>query len=96
MAAELDFPQTPKGTLAELWSAVLALLPQLARRLVVRRDYAIATTETPIAHGLPFAPQVGLAIPQANVAVWESRRPDARCVYLIAASATTANVVIIP
>jgi hypothetical protein len=59
MAAELDFPQTPKGTLAELWSAVIALLPQLGRRLVVRRDYAIATTETPVAHGLPFAPQVG-------------------------------------
>jgi hypothetical protein len=96
MAAELDFPQTPKGTLAELWSAVIGLLPQLARRPVVRRDYAIATAETAIAHGLPFAPQVAIPVAQANVAVWESRRPDAKYAYLIAASATTANVVIIP
>lgn len=94
--AELDFPQTPRGTLPELWSAVIGLLPQLGRRPVVRRDIAIATTETAIAHGLPFAPQVACPVGQANVAVWESRRPDAKFVFLIAASATTANVVIIP
>jgi hypothetical protein len=94
--AELDFPQTPRGTLAELWTACIGLLPQLGRRLVVRRDVTIATTETAVAHGLPFAPQVAIPVRQANVAVWESRRPDTKYAYLIAASATTANVVIVP
>lgn len=94
--AELDFPQTPRGTLAELWTAVIGLLPQLGRRPVVRRDISVATVETAVAHGLPFAPQVAIPVRQGNVSVWESRRPDTKYAYLIAASATTVNVVIIP
>ena len=94
--ADFQFPRKPDGTLPELWAAVLELLPQLARAIVVRRDIAIGTAETPVAHGLKEAPRVALPLAQANVAVWESRSPDTRFVYLIAASATTANVVIIP
>lgn len=94
--AELDFPRTPVGTLSELWTAVIGLLPQLGRRPVVRRDQAIATTETAIAHGLGFAPQVAIPVQHTNVRCWRSREPDAKFVYLIAANPVTVDVVIIP
>jgi hypothetical protein len=94
--AELEFPRTPVGTLGELWSAIIALLPQLGRRPVVRKDQAIAATETAVAHGLGFVPKMAIPVGQANVACWRSRVPDSRCVYLIAASAVTVDVVIIP
>ena len=92
--AELDFPRTPEGTLAELWAAVLRLLPQLRRR--VRRAVAVKTVETPIAHGLKFAPQMSHATPLADARVWETRIPDDKCVYLAASVDTTANVEFVP
>jgi hypothetical protein len=94
--AELEFPRTPTGTLAELWTAVTGLLPQLGRRPVVRKDQAIAPTETAIAHGLGFVPQSMSVLPHANIACWRSRAPDVRFVYLIAANTVAVDVVIFP
>ena len=92
--AELDFPRTPDGTLGELWSACLRLLPQLSRR--VRRSVAVATTSTPVAHGLGFAPQSCNVIPQGDARVWEASPPDAKCVHLAASVAVLVNVEFIP
>ena len=92
--ALFDFPQTPDGKLDELWRAVLRLLPQLTRR--VRRNVAIGTAETPVAHGMRFAPQMVMAMPMANVSVWETKAPDTKLVYLQAASAVTCSLEFVP
>jgi hypothetical protein len=91
---DFTFPRTPPKTLDELWAAVLTLLPELARR--VRRDQAIGTTETPIAHGLGFAPQAVRVLPTSDVRVWETQAPDSRFVYLRASGACTASLEFVP
>jgi hypothetical protein len=92
--AGFDFPNTPSGTLGELWGAVFRLLPQLRRR--VRRGFAVDTVETPCAHGLGFAPQMAIVSPQGDVTVWETRAPDTKFVYLAASKAALVNVEFVP
>jgi hypothetical protein len=92
--AEIDFPQRPPETLVELWQWVRALLPQLRRTVV--RTFAVGTTETPLAHGMRFAPQMAHPVPRADVRVWQTQIPDARFVYLAASSACTVDVEIVP
>ena len=88
--ATLDFPKTPSGTLAELWRAVLDLLPQLERGTI--KDVSIATTETPVAHALGRVPDAVFCTPHSNVTIWRSRAPDTRFVYLTASSACVADL----
>ena len=94
--ADFDFPETPAATIAELWRAIVRLLPQLGGKGAVIRGAAIATTETPVAHGMKFAPQMGIAFPTSSATVWETRRPDTKCGYFAASVACTANVRFVP
>lgn len=94
--ADFDFPNTPSGTIAELWRAVKNLLPQIGGRGAVIRGASIATTETPVAHGMKFAPQMAIPVATSNVAVWETRHPDTKFGYIQSASACTANVRFVP
>jgi hypothetical protein len=88
--ATLDFPKTPAGTLAELWRAVLDLLPQLERGTI--KDVAIATTETPVAHTLGRVPEAVFWSPHSNVTIWRSSPSTSRFVYLTASSACVADL----
>ena len=92
--ARLNFPDRPLGTLADLWNAVTDLLPQLERRVV--RGVTVGTVETPVAHGLKFAPQMGIPVPQADARVWRTRNPDARFCYFAASAEVICNVEIVP
>jgi hypothetical protein len=92
--ADFDFPNTPSGTLGELWGAVIRLLPQLRRR--VRRSFQVGKFETPCAHGLGFAPQMVNVTPQEEATVWETRAPDTKFVYLAASTAALVNVEFVP
>ena len=94
--ADFDFPDKPAGTLAELRQAVHVLLPQLGGRGSTSRGASIATVETPVAHGMKFAPQMGIPVATANATVWETKRPDTKCGYFAASVACTANVRFIP
>lgn len=94
-SAELDFPTTPSGALGELWAACLNLVTQIGRRPVCATA-VINATETAVAHGLGFAPKACFTVGHANVAIWRSKAPDSKYVYLIAASQVTADVVVIP
>jgi hypothetical protein len=94
--AEFDFPETPSGTLADLWRAVVRLLPQLGGRGSVIRGAAIGTVETPVAHGMKFAPQMGVPVATSNATVWETRAPDTSLGYFAASTACTANVRFVP
>ena len=94
--AEFDFPETPTGTLSDLWRAVVRLLPQLGGRGSVVRNASIGTGETPVAHGLKFATSFGIPVFTENVAVWETQRPDSRYGYFAASTATVVHVRFIP
>lgn len=94
--ADFDFPNTPSGTVAELWRAVKVLLPQLGGKGSVVRDVSISTVETPVAHGMKFAPQMGIPVPTSSATVWETRRPDSKCGYFIASVACKVNVRFVP
>jgi hypothetical protein len=88
-----DFPTTPGGTLSELWTACLRLLPQLEQKVI--RDVAIATTETPVAHGMKSAPKTANVAPHSDARWWVTRAPDSRFVYLAASAAIIADVEIV-
>jgi hypothetical protein len=92
--ARFIFPNTPTGTVAQLWDAIWDLLPQLERRVV--KNVTIGTVETPVAHGLKFAPQMGIAYPQADARVWRTRNPDPKFCYFAASSSVVCNVEIVP
>jgi hypothetical protein len=94
--AEFDFPETPTATLADLWRAVVRLLPQLGGRGAVIREASIDIVETPVAHGMKFAPQMGIPVATSSATVWETRRPDTKLGYFAASTACTANVRFIP
>lgn len=89
-----DFPQTPNGTLGELWRAVLRLLPQLAGALVINRGVTIGTSETPVAHGLRSAPTSAMVVPQADCRWWQTKAPDSKYVYFAASTSVAADVVV--
>lgn len=94
--ALFDFPETPGATVAELWRAVVRLLPQLGGKGAVIRGAAIATVETPVAHGMKFAPQMGVPVATSNAVIWETRRPDTKLGYFAASTACVANVRFVP
>lgn len=89
----LNFPTSPSGNIADLWSACMDLVHQLEQSLFVTvKEVTIYTTETPVAHGQAFTPSVAVAIPQTNVAVWQSSQPDAQFCYFTAASSVVCDV----
>ena len=92
--AEFDFPRTPQGTLAELWRAVLLLLPQL--QPVVRKGVTIGTVSTPVAHGQKSAPKTAHLVPHSDVRWWQTNDPDAKCVYFAASASVVCDVEIVP
>lgn len=92
--AELTFPRTPRGSLGELWQAAIDLLPQITPRVL--RDRTVGTTETPIAHGLGFAPLMAHPVPHSDARVWRTRTPDAKYVYLAASGAVVCDVEVVP
>jgi hypothetical protein len=94
--ADFDFPSTPAGTVGELWRAILRVLPSIGRRQKVLRTVSIGTTETPVAHGLGYVPDSASLILNANATWWQTRSPDAKCVYFAASTAITADVVVLP
>lgn len=91
---KIDFPQKPDGTLPELWRACLDLLPQIENR--VRTGIAIGTTETPVAHGLGFAPLMGVPVPRSEATIWRTRSPDSKYMYFAPSQACTADVLVVP
>lgn len=90
-----DFPTKPGGTVAELWQAVLRLLPQLGGKSTLIRGASVGTAETPIAHGLAAAPLAAVPVVLANVNAWQTRDPDVRFVYLQASAPTIMHVAVL-
>lgn len=69
------------------------LVQQLNSSMFVTiKEVTIETIETPVAHGQSFIPSLGVAVPQTNVAVWQSSQPDAQYCYFTAASSVVADV----
>jgi hypothetical protein len=92
--ADFDFPRTPNGTVAELWAAVIRLIPQLGSKVTILRDIDVGTVVTPIAHGLGFTPTEAIPVLKADLRAWTTQQPDSRFIYLQASSATTINVAV--
>jgi len=92
--AEFDFIKNPPSKLQELWQAVIDLLPQLRRRVV--RNFTIGTIETPVAHGLGFAPQMAHPVPHADARVWRTSPPSSKCVYFAASTSVVCDIEIVP
>ncbi len=89
----LNVPTSPGGSLADLWATVMDLSQQLEQSLFVTiKEVTIDTTETPVAHGKAFIPSIAVAVPQTNVAVWQSSQPDAQFCYFTAASSVVCDV----
>ena len=55
-------------------------------------NQSIGTTQTTIAHGLPFVPTHIIVSPLATGMVWQSAVADAANVYLTASASTTADI----
>lgn len=87
------FVNRPTGTLPELWEEC-ARMDERSTRVIVK-DFAIGTTETPLAHGMGVVPQGVFWAPHSDVSVWRSSAPDSRFVYLIASSACVADVEVV-
>ena len=94
--ALFDFPETPDAPVKDLWRAVIRLLPQLGGKGAVIRGASIDTVETPVAHGMKAAPQMGVPVATSNAVVWETRQPDTKLGYFAASTACTVNVRFVP
>ena len=96
MAFTFKFPETPVGTLAELWRALIGLLPQVEPRSATIKAATIKAEETPIAHGLKVAPSFCSASPYASATWYQTKNADARFVYLQASAECLADVKVWP
>jgi hypothetical protein len=90
-----DFPTKPGGTVADLWQAVLKLLPQLSGKITVLRGQSIGTVETRIAHGVGFVPTLAWSVKHANLEIWQPRDPDSIYVYFQASTAATIDIAVL-
>lgn len=89
----LNVPTKPGGALDELWLWFMRLVQQLDPIIgSTINQVTIAASETPVAHGKSYIPSAGLAIPRTNVAVWQSKQPDAKCCYFTAAAPVVCDV----
>lgn len=86
----MNFPDRPGCTTEELRTDIKEfIIPAVMRRTIT---YAVATTETAIAHGLGEVPTVIHPVARANAVVWRSSDPDDKFIYLTASSACTVDI----
>ena len=77
----LRFSLAPPKTLLELFERIRELLPQLEPKVL--HDIPVATTETAVAHGLGYTPQVVYPpLPHCLTIVCQERPPDDKNIYL--------------
>lgn len=86
------FPETPNGTLGELWRAIIRLLPQVEPKAVTLRNVQVETVETPVAHGTGRAPAMVSVVPHNLQIVCQCKEPDAKYVYLRASAQCVVDV----
>jgi hypothetical protein len=92
-----QFPETRTDFVADIRRDVKRLASQLTEVCLAKDlgDFLIGIDETPIPHGLPAAPKRWTATNlDAFAHVRETRRPDARYVFLVADAQVTAGVVV--
>lgn len=63
---------------------------------VLLTSVAVATTSTPIAHGLKAKPRAFFVLGQVDARVWRAAVPDASYIYAIANTAVTCDILVIP
>lgn len=96
MAFTFKFPETPVGTLAELWRALIGLLPQVEPRSVIIKGITIKAEETPVAHGMKVVPSFCSVATYSSASWYQTKNADARFVYLRASSGCLADVKVWP
>jgi hypothetical protein len=96
MAFVFKFPETPTGTLGELWRALIGLLPQVEPRSVTLRNVQIETVETPVSHGLKTVPSFASPTAHNLQIVCQCKNPDDKYVYLRASAQCVADVKVFP
>lgn len=91
--AIFNFPIKPKGDAETLWTWILRLIPQMESFFCAYvHGVTIATSETAVAHGQKYVPNMGIPVARTNVAVWQSKQPDERFCYFTAASSVVIDV----
>lgn len=96
MAFVFKFPETPAGTIGEIWRAMIGLLPQLEPRSSTLKNVQIETVETPVAHGMKRVPSF-VAVTAHNLQiVCQCKNPDDKYVYLRASAQCVADVKVCP
>lgn len=94
----VEFRDDPLMDTPELQGEVKRVVEQVNNGAVVTVlfDVAIGTAETPVAHGLGYAPRSASLTPHSSAAWSRTRAPDAQNVYFVAASAIRADVNVFP
>lgn len=94
----LRFPDRPTTTVPELQRDVLELVHQLkdGASAVVITDVAVGTTSTRVAHGQRSVPKAVLVCPHGAIAAGRATTPpDSQFIYIVAASACTADILVV-
>ena len=60
------------------------------------KGVTIHTTETQIAHGKKWTPSIAIPIRITNIAVWQSRPPDSKYVYITATTECVVDLRVFP
>jgi hypothetical protein len=94
MDRRLRFSTQEPKSLSEEHRRIVELLPQLER--IFMEDVAVGTTETAIAHGLGYVPRHAIPLTHCLNIVCETKRPDARNIYLRATLDVVVTVEIVP
>lgn len=89
---KFEFPETPVGTVLELWRALIRLLSQVEPKSATLKGVQIQTVETPLAHGLKRVPAIAVPVPHNSATVYQSKEPDVKYIYLRASSQCTCDV----
>lgn len=94
----IEFNDDPNMSVEELQAELRRVVDQLNNgyKPIVISNMPIATTETPIAHGLGFTPRGASLCPQLGFGWRRSREADSTCVYFAASSPMTCDVIIYP
>jgi hypothetical protein len=90
----LRFATSVPKTLEELYERIRELLPQIEPKVITNME--IGTSETAVAHGLPFVPGYAFLIPHSCTMWCHTRFPDSKNAYFRAKNPVVADVVIIP
>jgi len=92
------FHDDPNMDTRQLQAEVKQVVEQLrsGAEAFVIKNQAILTTETPVAHGLGFAPQGAMLIPYESVSWARSSPSDERYCYFTVSGECSADVVVFP